>query len=117
MDGIILINPNYVIHKASIQESFIIQKTLIQKYAEDNNLQQVVLNPNQIHTFYTIPHALLDDLRNKNENVLDFLLLYSLNTQNRFIGMYPEKWLAIVRFFRNVYTLNDRLISHDENIS
>ncbi|WP_051405069.1 hypothetical protein [Bacillus cihuensis] len=117
MNGIILINPNYAINDTSRQESFIIQKTLLSKYAEENNLQYTILNPYQIHSFYTIPHALLYDLNNMKEGVLDCLLLYSMNTQSRFIGMYPEKWLAIVSFFRNIYTIKGGLTTQEEKIS
>ncbi|MDO7486356.1 hypothetical protein Q5O89_11955 [Peribacillus frigoritolerans] len=65
MRGIVLLNPNYKIGDLHTDESFVIQKIVTNRYMEEKNISPVILNPYQLHHYYTIPHELLSNLRNK----------------------------------------------------
>lgn len=107
MKGIILINPRYSINDLSLSDSLSIQKVLTEKFMAKQNISQITLNPNQIYPYYTIPHVLLYHLQKQDSGPLDYLVLYSLDTVERFIDMYPEKWEELCSFFLHIATIVD----------
>lgn len=108
MKGIILINPKYSINDLSLSDSFSIQKILTEKFMVKQNISQITLNPNQIYPYYTVPHVLLSQLQKRDVGPpLDYLVLYSLDTVEGFIDMYPEKWEELCSFFLHVATILD----------
>ena len=107
MKGIILINPRYSINDLNLSDSFAIQKILTEKFMTNQSISQVTLNPNQIYPYYTIPHVLLHHLQKENACSLDYLVLYSLDTVERFIEAYPEKWEELCSYFLHITTIMD----------
>ncbi|GAA1378662.1 hypothetical protein ACFSE3_14435 [Peribacillus frigoritolerans] len=105
MRGIVLLNPNYKIWDLHMDESFAIQKIVTDRYMEENNISPVILNPYQIHPYYTIPHELLSNLQSKKTGQIDSLVLHSLETIERFNYIYPEKWLELSGYFKEVITV------------
>jgi hypothetical protein len=65
------------------------------------NIHPVKLNPHQLNNFYTIPHALLYDLR-KEKIHIDYFVYYSSQVINDFIYSYPAKWLLLKSFFKEI---------------
>jgi hypothetical protein len=105
MRGIVLLNPHYKIGDLHTNESFAIQKIMTNKYIEEENISLVILNPYQIHPYYTIPHELLLNLQNKKTGQIDCLVIHSLETIERFIYIYPEKWLELCRYFKEIISV------------
>ncbi|WP_057912536.1 hypothetical protein [Peribacillus muralis] len=106
MRGIVLLNPNYTIGELHMTESFAIQKIVTDRYLEENNISPVILNPYQLHLYYTIPHELLSNLQNKKTDQIDCLVLHSIETMERFIYIYPEKWLELRRYFKEIISVS-----------
>lgn len=106
MQGIILINPRYSINDLNLSDSFAIQKVLTEKFMTNQNISQITLNPNQIYPYYTIPHVLLYHLQREKPK-LDYLVLYSLDTVERFIEIYPEKWEELCNYFLHITSIMD----------
>ncbi|MFD6210758.1 MULTISPECIES: hypothetical protein [unclassified Peribacillus] len=102
MRGIVLLNPNSKIGDLHTNESFAIQKIVTDKYIEEKKISPVILNPYQLHPYYTIPHELLFNLQNKKTDQIDCLVLHSLETLERFIYIYPEKWLELCGYFKEI---------------
>lgn len=98
-------NPNYKIGDLHTEESLAIQKIVTDKYMEENNIYPVILNPYQIHPYYTIPHELLSNLQSKKTGQIDCLVLHSLETIERFNYIYPEKWLELCGYFNGIITV------------
>lgn len=73
---------------------------------ENHQIKRVKLNPNQLYDYYTIPHALLYDLKKKDIQ-LDCLLLYSNQAMEDFIYSYPARWLILKSFFKEIIFLNE----------
>ncbi|RRN72325.1 hypothetical protein EI200_09000 [Peribacillus simplex] len=105
MRGIVLLNPDYNIGDLHTNESFAIQKIVTDKYIDENNISPVILNPYQIHPYYTIPHELLFNLQNRKKCQIDCLVLHSLATMERFIYIYPEKWLELCGYFKETISV------------
>ncbi|KAB2338895.1 hypothetical protein F7731_04940 [Cytobacillus depressus] len=70
-------------------------------YMKENHIQNVKLNPYQIHDYYTNPHALLYDLK-QTKAELDCFIIPSRTEIEEFIHMYPAKWLLLKSYFKNV---------------
>lgn len=111
MRGIILMNPNYVMNDLHASESFAIQRIVTDKYIKERNISPVILNPYQLNPYYTIPHMLLFNLQNKQPKRIDCLVLHSIETMERFITIYPEKWLELCGYFNEIISVTDRMPS------
>ena len=111
MRGIVLMNPNYAMGDLHPSESFAIQKIMTDKYIEEKNISPVILNPYQLYPYYTIPHVLLFNLQNKQIKRIDCLVLHSIETMERFITIYPEKWLELCGYFNEVISVSDHMSS------
>ena len=107
MKGIILINPRYSINDLNLSDSFAIQKILIEKFMRNQNITQVTLQPNHIYPYYTIRSLLLHHLQKEKPSPLDYLVLYSLDTVEQFIEMYPDKWDELCSYFLHIATIQD----------
>ncbi len=103
MRGICLINEKLSIAESK-QESAVFQLTAMKKFFGDQGMQEMVLNPYQLNNYYTIPHALLFDLKTKNVQ-LDFLIIYSMESILEFIELYPAKWVLLKSYFNRVIIL------------
>ncbi|MDM5213905.1 hypothetical protein ACDZ29_16130 [Peribacillus sp. RS7] len=105
MRGIVLLNPNYRFGDLHTNESFTIQKIMTDKYRDEMNISPVILNPYQIHPYYTIPHELLFNLQKRKTDQIDCLILHSIETIERFIYIYPEKWLELCGYFKEIISV------------
>ncbi|MBO0999275.1 hypothetical protein IOC57_16195 [Bacillus sp. SD075] len=105
MRGIVLLNPNYKIEDLHTNKSFAIQKIVTHKYIVEKNISPVILNPYQINPYYTLPHELLFNLQNKETGQIDCLVLHSLESIERFIYIYPEKWLELCGYFKEIISV------------
>ncbi|KON90228.1 hypothetical protein AF332_07620 [Sporosarcina globispora] len=101
MKGIYLINPQWQSGNKSKQECTQLQKQALEAYIEDHNIFTVKLNQWQLNDYYTVPHTLLYDLKQKRAD-LDVLLLYSEEVLVNFINSYPARWLILKSFFKEV---------------
>lgn len=104
-------NPNYVMNDLHASESFAIQRIVTDKYIKERNISPVILNPYQLNPYYTIPHMLLFNLQNKQPKRIDCLVLHSIETMERFITIYPEKWLELCGYFNEIISVTDRMPS------
>ncbi|WP_423409639.1 hypothetical protein AABM38_06395 [Heyndrickxia sp. MSNUG] len=104
MKGIYYINEQIHINDFSREESIEIQKQALLNYIEAARMEPVKLNPYQLYTHYTIPHALLYDLR-LHKRQLDCLLMYSRNSIDDFAETYPARWLIIKSYFNRIVTV------------
>lgn len=82
------------------------QKVIL-NYMEKNHIQPVKLNAHQINDYYTIPHALLYDLKHTKME-LDYLIIYSRKEIEEFIYHYPAKWLLLKSYFAEVLFVMDK---------
>ncbi|MFD0048724.1 hypothetical protein ACFVHQ_05240 [Actinomycetes bacterium NPDC127524] len=113
MRGLSLINPNCSHSTATKEEFFEIQKILTAAYLKEFSIKEVKLNPYQVYSYYTIPHALLYDLQKSGLNSLDILVIYSYSVIERFADLYPEKWEQLIHSFRKIVFLSESLpVSH-----
>jgi len=101
MKGIYFINDRISLNGLSKEESISLQEQSIKNYISDQNIQIVKLNPYQINEYYTIPHALLYDLKQKKHG-FDCFIYYSLQTFEDFIYTYPAKWIILKSFFKDI---------------
>lgn len=101
MKGIYLVNPHWQFGNLSKTKSADIQKRVLGAYIEEHNIFTVKLNRWQLNDYYTIPHALLYDLK-QNKSDLDILLLYSEDVLEDFIDSYPARWVILKSFFNEV---------------
>lgn len=88
------------------------QEQSIKRFIQDQKIQVVKLNPHQLNEFYTIPHALLYDLKQKKVQ-LDCLVLYSMQVVEDFIYTYPAKWLILKSFFSEIILLEERAVKKE----
>ncbi|MGG1401029.1 hypothetical protein ABE288_24890 [Bacillus salipaludis] len=107
MKGIYFINEQIKINNLSKEESFTLQEQSILNHIQSKSIQIVKLNPNQIYQHYSIPHALLYDLK-KNKAQLDCLVLYSPEVMEDFIYSYPARWLILKSYFKKIVTLEGK---------
>ncbi|MDR7000659.1 hypothetical protein [Neobacillus niacini] len=111
MKGIYLINDQIKLNNLTKEESFTLQEQVILDHIQEHGIKVVKLNSNQIYQHYTIPHAMLYDLK-KNQIQLDCLVLYSPEVMEDFIYTYPARWLILKSYFKKIVTLegkNDQL--------
>lgn len=105
MRAIVLLNPNENKEKHDNLDHLLMQKIVLAKFLCDQPYKIVQLNPLQVETFYTIPHALLYDLQKSKDEPLDCLIIYSPQSIHRFVAIYPEKWLMICKYFHDIKTI------------
>ncbi len=101
LKGIYLINPHWQYLNKPKEECIQLQKQALESYILNHNIYTVKLNQWQLNDYYTIPHALLYDLKQKKKD-LDILLLYSEEILEDFIDTYPARWLILKSFFNEV---------------
>jgi hypothetical protein len=104
MQGIYLINEQITINELSRDESTEIQKHAILDFINECGMKPVKLNPYQVYTHYTIPHALLYDLR-LHKRQFDCLLMYSGKSIEDFSDTYPARWLILKSYFDRILTV------------
>ena len=78
MHGIYLINEKIHINGCTQTESVDIQQNLLLDFMQKERVEPVKLNPYQLNEHYTIPHALLYDLK-LHKKQIDCLLMYSMS--------------------------------------
>jgi len=98
MNGIYFINDRISIDGRTREESVSLQEQSIKNYLAEQNIQAVTLNPYQLKDYYSVPHALLYDLRKENTS-FDYFIYYSLQAVEDFIYTYPAKWLILKSYF------------------
>ena len=102
MKGIYLINEQWKAENLTREQSIEVQKHTMQTYLKENQISAVKLNPLQLNEYYTIPHALLYDLKQRHEIALDSLVLFSEDVIADFIYSYPARWLLLKSYFDKV---------------
>ncbi|WP_409304507.1 hypothetical protein [Peribacillus sp. SCS-155] len=107
--GIALLNPELKMAALSPDESLTVQKVAADRFIREFGIIPLVLNPHQLNNYYTIPHALLFDLKKYHVSKVDYLILYSLRTVERFQYIYPEKWTQLICSFHQVTCLDSRI--------
>ncbi|MDE3840837.1 hypothetical protein C0966_16320 [Bacillus methanolicus] len=103
MQGIFFINERKRLFGLSINESIQLQKEALFDLAENKKIQMVKLNPYQLYDHYTIPHALLYDLKLNKPN-LDCLVMYSPEVIEDYIHLYPARWILLKSYFNEMIT-------------
>lgn len=106
MQGIYFINDCISLNGLSKEESFKLQEQNILPYIQQHNINVVRLNPYQLYDYYTIPHALLHDLK-KQRNYLDCFIQYSPLVMEDFIHTYPARWFILKSFFKEIITIEE----------
>jgi hypothetical protein len=101
MKGIYFVNNQICINGLSKEESIDLQEQSIRNFMAEHNIQNTKLNPYQLNEYYTVPHALLYDLK-KHQHSFDCFIHYSLHAMEDFIYTYPAKWLILKSFFKEV---------------
>lgn len=104
MQGIYFINEKLQINDFSYEESTTIQKQALLYFINTSRMVPAKLNPYQISAHYTIPHALLYDLR-QHGTQFDCLLMYSHHAIEDFSKTYPARWMIIKSYFDRVVTV------------
>lgn len=107
MQGIYFINDQISLNGHSKEESIALQEQTILDHIQSKKIQVVKLNPYQLHEYYTIPHALLYDLK-KEKIQLDCFVIYSPQIIEDFIYSYPARWLILKSFFNEILTVEER---------
>jgi hypothetical protein len=115
MKGIYLINERESINGLSKESSSALQKQAILHFIETHQIQVIKLNPYQIHDYYTIPHALLYDLKKEN-NYFDCFIYYSDQIVEDFKNTYPAKWFILKSFFKDMINLEEHNKLSDQKI-
>jgi hypothetical protein len=104
MKGIYFINDRISINGLTKEDSISFQEQSIKKFIQYQNIHVVKLNPSQLNDYYTIPHALLYDLK-KEKIQFDCFLHYSSQVMEDFIYSYPAKWLILKSFFQEIISV------------
>ncbi|KIL51099.1 hypothetical protein [Jeotgalibacillus campisalis] len=99
MEGIMLINKEYSVPFTPCSVTY--QHMQLVDFVQKHQIHLKVLNPHQIHPFYTIPDALLYDLKRKNQTI-DVLLLYSADVFNQYEYIFPDYWNKLLNHFDEV---------------
>jgi hypothetical protein len=107
MKGIYFINDRINLNGLSKEESFKLQEQTILPFLQKYKIEVVKLNPYQLYDYYTIPHALLHDLK-KHRNYLDCFIQYSPQVMEEFINSYPARWFILKSFFKEIVTMEER---------
>jgi hypothetical protein len=103
MQGISFINERKSLHGLSRKDSIQLQKEALFDLVENKKIHVVKLNPYQLYNHYTIPHALLFDLK-LNKLHFDCLVMYSQEVIEEFIDLYPARWILLRSYFDEVIT-------------
>jgi hypothetical protein len=106
MKGITYINGKLNIDGETGDKSAQIQLSSIKQYLDTVGIEQVTLNPYQIHSHYTLLHALHHDLHKKNETY-DYLITYSSDATASFKHLYPERWEQIRQYFHEIVEIQN----------
>jgi hypothetical protein len=104
MQGISFINERKSLHGLSREESIQLQKETLSDFIENKKIHVVKLNPYQLYDHYTIPHALLSDLKLNKPN-LDCLVMYSPQVIEEFVHIYPARWILLRSYFDEIITV------------
>lgn len=104
LQGIYFINDRISLNGLSKEESLAFQEQSVKKFIDEQKIQVVKFNPYQLNDYYTIPHALLYDLK-KEKVSIDCFLYYSSQVIEDFIYSYPAKWLILKSFFKEVISV------------
>jgi hypothetical protein len=104
MMGIYLINEKIHINGHVQNEVVEIQQKLLLDFMKKERIQPVKLNPYQLNEHYTIPHALLYDLK-LHKKQIDCLLMYSKESIEDFAVTYPARWLILKSYFDTIVTV------------
>jgi len=115
MKGIYYINDRISLNGLSKEESISLQEQSIKNYLSNQNIQIVKLNPYQLNEYYTIPHALLYDLK-KEKSGFDCFIYYSLQILEDFIYTYPAKWLILKSFFKEIIIVEKQNDLHVQKV-
>ncbi|MGG1674463.1 hypothetical protein ACIFOT_01810 [Neobacillus sp. NRS-1170] len=107
MKGIYFINDRISLNGLSKEDSSRLQEESIKHYILQQKIEIVTLNPYQVNDYYTIPHALLYDLK-KEKRGLDCLIHYSPLVLEDFIYSYPAKWLILKSFFTDIIQVENQ---------
>ncbi|WP_102274200.1 hypothetical protein [Cytobacillus massiliigabonensis] len=102
MKGIYIINELWQAESLTKEQSMEVQKHALQTYLNEHQITAIKLNPLQLNDYYTIPHALLYDLKQQSEISLDCLVLFSESAIADFIYSYPARWILLKSFFDKV---------------
>lgn len=101
MNGIILTNKFRKNNNIDPSISYEMELECISEYVSMNKINLVTLNPHQINHYYTIPEALLYDLKKTNRKI-DCLVMFSMETVYRFSFIFPEYWDQMRAYFTQV---------------
>ncbi|MBS8262989.1 hypothetical protein DYI25_00905 [Mesobacillus boroniphilus] len=104
MQGIYLINEQIHINGLSRDESVDIQQKALLYFINKESVEPIKLNPYQLNEHYTIPHALLYDLK-IHQKQIDCLLMYSNESIADFAATYPARWLILKSYFDSILTV------------
>ncbi|UYZ23129.1 hypothetical protein [Mesobacillus jeotgali] len=104
MKGIYLINEKIHINGYVHDESAAIQQAALLDLMNKEGVAPVKLNPYQLNEHYTIPHALLYDLK-LHKKQIDCLLMYSNESIGDFALTYPARWLILKSYFDRILTV------------
>lgn len=102
MKGIYIINELWQAEDLTREQSIEVQKYAMQSYLKENQISAIKLNPLQLKDYYTIPHALLYDLKQHAGIQLDCLVIFSEETIAKFLHSYPARWIRIKSYFKEV---------------
>ncbi|MBU8879804.1 hypothetical protein BGM26_12475 [Bacillus sp. FJAT-29790] len=115
MNGIILINESRSLRNFTKKESLEYQSKAIRSFLKEKCIQNVLLNPHQINDYYSNPHALLYDLKQKCPH-LDCLIMYSEDAIGDFINSYPARWLLLKSYFDKVLFIDQHIQAPYEDV-
>jgi len=115
MNGLYFINDRISIGGLTMEESIILQQQTIKNYLEEQHIQVVTLNPYQLKEYYSVPHALLYDLRKANTS-FDYFIYYSQQAVEEFIYTYPAKWLILKSYFNDIIMIEKQDLGHSQAI-
>jgi hypothetical protein len=107
MQGIYFINDRICLNGLTKEESISLQEQSLKKIIDDQKIHVVRFNPCQLNDYYTIPHALLYDLK-KEKVPIDCFLYYSSQVIEDFIYSYPAKWLILKSFFKELISVEEQ---------
>jgi hypothetical protein len=107
LQGIYFINDRISLNGFSKEESLVLQEQNILEHLHSHQIHVVKLNPYQLRDYYTIPHALLYDLKQEKAQ-FDYFVYYSPQVMEDFIYTYPARWLMLKSYFNEIITIEER---------
>ncbi|WP_135122127.1 hypothetical protein [Jeotgalibacillus proteolyticus] len=99
MNGIMLLNKHLPLTCTEHCPNF--QLAHLTEYVQANGINLAILNPEQVHPYYTIPYALLHDLKKKQAR-LDCLMMYSYETIASYDYGFSENWAELQSYFKEI---------------